>query len=209
MAGVVLDEATAGEDISRFLAACYYEPTPAFIEERMFDSMLRSARWLGPELAIPVQRLGDAFAAESLQTLLVDYARLFLGPVDPRAKPYGSSWLSGESTLMQDSTMAVLGLYREGGFQLAEDCHDLPDHVAVELEFLYTLAFRRRHAARAGDLSAVAAIEGLERRFLEAHLGAWVAPFTAAMSAGAETAFYRELAAVTQAWVGRLSARLQ
>lgn len=194
----------ARADFSRFLAACYYEPTPMFAEERMFDSMQAAAAQLDPALAERVGRLGAAFAAEDLQTLLVDYTRLFLGPVDPRARPYGSTWLTGESTLMQDATMDALELYREGGFEIDDTFRDLPDHVAVELEFLYVLAFRQHQAAQDGDAEARAAAEDLERRFLARHLGAWVAPFTSAVHAGAETAFYRALAELTLAWLRQL-----
>ena len=33
------DEATARQDLCRFLSACYYEPAPEFAEEKLFDSM--------------------------------------------------------------------------------------------------------------------------------------------------------------------------
>ena len=84
------------------------------------------------------------------QTLLVDYTRLFLGPPQPLARPHGSFWLTGETTLMQDATMAVLDLYQEGGFELDDEFREVPDHVAVELEFLYLLIFKRNEAQRAG-----------------------------------------------------------
>ena len=40
------------------------------------------------------------------------------------------------------------------------------------------------------------------RRFLDRHLGAWVGPFAAAVRAGAQTDFYRALAALTERFVG-------
>lgn len=201
MAELDPDKAVAGADLSRFLSACYYEPTPMFAEERMFESMREAAGQLDPELLERVRRLGDAFAAEDQQALLVDYSRLFLGPINPRAKPYESFWLTGESTLMQDSTMAVLGLYREGGFEIDEGFRDLPDHVAVELEFLYVLSFRQNQAWHDGNQAGALAMEALRQTFLAQHLGVWIKPFTDAMREGAETAFYRELADLTQHWI--------
>ncbi|MCC7218255.1 MAG: hypothetical protein IT517_15870, partial [Burkholderiales bacterium] len=62
----------ARADLCRYLAACYYEPTPAFAEERMFAAMLAAAAPLGDAYAAPVRRLGEAFAATALQDLLVD-----------------------------------------------------------------------------------------------------------------------------------------
>ena len=46
--------ATASEDLCRFLSACFYEPTPLFTEERLFESMLQAARQLDAGLAAQV-----------------------------------------------------------------------------------------------------------------------------------------------------------
>lgn len=194
-------QGAARADLCRFLAACHYQPGPEFAEEKLFDSMAAAAALIDPELAAGARRLGAAFAAENPDDLLVDYTRLFLGPIDTRAKPYGSVWLGGDTTLMQDSTMAVLALYAEGGFDLAEDFRELPDHVAAELEFLYLLIWREAATRRSRDAEALAATTALRRRFLAEHLGAWVGPFAAAVRDGAQTPFYRELAALTDRFV--------
>jgi TorA maturation chaperone TorD len=207
MPGFDPDQASAREDLCRYLAGCYYEPGPEFAEERLFDSMLDAARRIDPGLAEHARRLGAAFAAQDLQTLLVDYTHLFLGPVQTLARPYGSVWLSGETTLMQDSSMAVLELYGQGGFEIDEAFRELPDHVAVELEFLYLLIFNLNRARREGDADAASATAALQQRFLAQHLGAWIGPFCAAVQAGAETAFYRELGAFTERFVRMEEAR--
>jgi TorA maturation chaperone TorD len=197
--------AAARADLCRLLAACYYEPGPEFAEENVFGSMQEAAAVIDPGLAASASRLGDAFAAADRQDLLVDYTRLFLGPIDMLAKPYGSVWLGGAGGLMEDSTMAVLAMYEESGFAIDESFRDLPDHIAAELEFLYLLLFRESEARFRGDAEALAAIVGRRGRFLDAHLGRWVGPFTAAVRAGAQTGFYRELAALTERFV-RLAA---
>ncbi|MCM2253700.1 MAG: molecular chaperone TorD family protein [Ramlibacter sp.] len=196
------EKAGAREDLCRFLAACYYEPDPAFEEERLFDSMLAAATRLDAELAASARRLGDAFAAQDLETLLVDYTRLFLGPPEALAKPYGSCWLGAEAALMQESTLAVMELYREGGFEVDEEFMELPDHIAAELEFLYLLVFKQNEAVRAGLPDVRADWAKLQGIFLAEHLGKWVTPFAAAVSAGAQTPFYRELAGLTQRFLG-------
>jgi TorA maturation chaperone TorD len=195
------EQGAARETFCRLLAACYYQPAAEFAEERVFDTMRGAAIRIDPQLAAAAQRLGDGFVAENLEPLLVDYTRLFLGPVNALAKPYGSVWLSGEASLMQNSTMDVLGRYREGGFELAEDFRNLPDHIAAELEFLYLLIFRENEAHRLADLDALAATEALRKRFLADHLGSWVDRFATAMKDGAETDHYRALADLTQRFV--------
>lgn len=191
------ERTTAIEDLCRFLSACYYEPTEAFVEEKLFASMHAAASRLDPALGELAAGLEQAFAAQDLQTLLVDYTRLFLGPVTALAQPYASSWLTGEKTLMQDSTMDVLDLYAQGGFEIDESFQELPDHIAVQLEFLYLLN-HKLHRALPEERQRLAE---LRQRFLRDHLGAWLAPFTQAMQAGAECTFYRDVARLTLAFV--------
>ena len=191
----------ARADLARLLAACFYEPGPEFAEERLFVSMAQAAARIDPSLAEAAGRLGEAFAAGDAQELLVDYTRLFVGPTGALAQPYGSVWLEDGSSLMRESTVAVNALYDEGGFELAEDFRDLPDHVAAELEFLYLLLFRRAEAARNADPAAAERFAQTQRRFLDEHLGRWVAPFTAAVRDGAQTAFYRGLGGLTESFV--------
>ena len=195
------DKGAARETLCRLLAACYYQPGAEFAEEKVFDSMLDAASRIDPALAAHARRLGEQFSAEGLESLLLDYTRLFLGPDEVIAQPYGSVWLSGEKTLMGDSSMAVLNLYEEGEFEIAEDFRELPDHIAAELEFLYLLIFRQNQARRSGDAAARETVTALRKRFLDEHLARWAGPFTAAVRSGAQSAFYRELAELTDRFI--------
>ena len=191
----------ARADLARFLSACFYEPDAAFAEERLFESMAEAAGRVDADLAAQAKRLGEAFAAEGVDALLVEYTRLFLGPVSPHAAPYGSAWLQPGGSLMQESTEAVQALYQEGGFDVDDDVHELPDHVAVELEFLYALEFALERSRRENDAAERGRIEDLRRRFLGVHLGAWIEPFAARVESGSQSVFYRELAALARRFV--------
>lgn len=195
------DKGVAREDLCRYLAACYYQPGPEFAEEKVFDSMLGAATRIHPDLAARARGLGEEFAAAGAENLLLDYTRLFLGPTHIIAKPYGSVWLEGQGSLMGESTIAVLELYKEGGFEMDEGFRELPDHIAAELEFLYLLIYRANEADRNGDPEALEAKLALRRRFLDAHLGRWIGPFTAAVKAGAQSVFYRQLAELSDRFV--------
>jgi putative dimethyl sulfoxide reductase chaperone len=194
-------QAIAQEDMCRFLAACYCQPSDDFAAERLFDSIRDAATRIDPELGRLAAGLGEAFDPQDLQTLLVDYARLFLGPGEALARPYGSFWLSGDKTVMQDSTMTLLELCRESGFDLDGGFRDVPDHVAVEFELLYLLTFARNQAIEAGRIEQAEASEQREQRLLTEHLGAWIDRFTAAVRSGAQTPFYRRLAGLTERFV--------
>ncbi len=197
-----LDRGIARENLSRLLASCYYQPGPEFAQEKVFDSMLDAAARVHPALAADARRLGEDYAAEGHDALLHDYARLFLGPNHIVAKPYGSVWLEGQDTVMGDSTMAVLKLYEEGGFDMSEEFREVPDHIAVELEFLYLLIYRENEAQRNGQPEEREAKAALRKRLLDEHLGRWIGPFTAAVRAGAQSKFYRALAELTGRFIG-------
>ena len=191
----------ARADLCRFLAACYYQPGPEFAEERLFDSMRQAGERIDAQLAAGARRLGEEFSVQGIDALLVDYARLFLGPTQMLAAPYGSVWLEGEKTAMGETTVAVQALYRDGGFEVADDFRELPDHVAAELEFLYLLIHRENEAHRNSDQESRQALEAWRRRLLGEHLGRWAGPFASAVEREAQTAFYRTLATMTGRFV--------
>lgn len=199
--------ALAREDLCRLLAACYYEPEPAFAAEGLFDNLLAATRLVDEAFVPHAQAMGEAFRATEAQALLLDYTRLFLGPMDILAKPYGSVWLDQEKTLMNDSTLALLELYKEAGFEMDEEFKELPDHVAAELEFLYLLIFRENESLRAGDTTRREQASDLKKRFLNQHLGRWIGPFAAAMRGNAQTGFYPQLADLTEGFVRQEATR--
>lgn len=194
--------AAARADLCRFLAACYYQPGPEFAEEQVFDAMRAAAADVDAGLAEAVDALGRAFDDTAMQDLRVDYTGLFLSPTGQVAAPYESFWIGGKDpALTQETTQRVMAFYAEAGFEIDEEFRDLPDHVAAELELLYALLFREARGRAIGDPADVLAATELRLRFLRLHLGRWVAPFTEAMRAEAETGFYRALADVTQRFI--------
>ena len=201
MPNQAFDRVAALADMSRLLAACYYEPGPEFAEERLFDAMIDAAQRVDAPLAGKASLLKTAFEADSQQDLLVDYAHLFLGPVGLLALPYESAWLEKQGVPSAEATQALLDLFAEGGFELDPEFHDLPDHLAVELEFLYTALFRTAAAIRDADQAAIGELGDLRQRLIDLHLGRWFPDFHAAVSAGAQCRFYRELADLTAQFI--------
>ena len=199
--GPVSDQAAAREDLCRYLAGCYYEPDLSFVEERLMDSIQAAAARIDPELAQQAGMLAAAFHAVPRQDLLVDYTRLFLGAPQALARPYASVWLNPESQATQDSVLDLLKLYGQGGFEVDPDFKDLPDHLAVELEFLYLLTYQQNLAVATGDAAARQAVDVLRTAFLIGHLGRWLGGFILALHDNAQTGFYRELAEFTELFV--------
>ena len=188
----------ARADGYRLLSACYYQPEDAFLEENVFSQLKTALAKASPSGVIDAAALDDCFKSSGVDVLMLDYSRLFLGPFEILAKPYGSVYLDGEKIVMGDSTMQALALYREGGFDVAEDFLEMPDHIAVELEFLYLLSFR---IGKASDYEERARLIALKQKFLEEHLGRWVGTLSEAIRKGAQTDFYKRLATLTEQFV--------
>lgn len=117
----------------------------------------------------------------------VEFARLFLGPFDIRVPSYASSYLEPEGQLMGEVASSVLELYFRAGLQLGEDVREMPDHVAVELDFIQYLMQAE------GDLTA-AEWEEIRTVFWSQHFALWFPRFLARINSESKHKFYRCLA---------------
>jgi len=134
-------------------------------------------------------------------TLEVDYARLFVGPFNLMAPPYGSVYLEGERQVMGASTADVQQRYRAAGLDVDAGFKDAPDHIAAELEFMHFLIFKAMEAADKGDADHVVVSLTNQQAFLEIHLGAWIHEFASKVVDNAATSFYRNLARATETFI--------
>ncbi len=192
---------TTREDIYRLLAACYYSPSTEFIEEKCCATLATLLEPVAPDAAKYAADAAVAGGKIELEPLAVEHARLFIGPFQLVAPPYGSIYLDETKTVMGDSTAKVAAFYHNCGLHLAEDFHELPDHFAVELEFMSFLAFKQREAEVSGDSNEVARITSLQQEFLGRFLMPWLEPFTSAIITDAEAPFYQAIARCTAAFI--------
>lgn len=189
------------EDAYRLLAACYYPPSKVLFEEGCISTL---AELLAPVAPDAAQHAADAAVAggkSSLEALAVEHARLFIGPFQLVAPPYGSIYLDDAKTVMGDSTAGVAAFYHSCGLHLADDFHELPDHFAVELEFMSYLAFKQREAEVSGDKAEGARFAGLQKEFLVRFLLPWLEPFASAIIIDDEAPFYTSIARCTAAFI--------
>lgn len=193
----------ARADFCRFLAACYYEPDPSFVEEGLFDSMAGVASHVDGVLEEASVRLARLSRRTAPEDLLVDYTRLFLGPVDAPARPYGCVWLGTGSTLMQDSTQAVLSALRGGRLRPLRGTSATSRTTSPPSSSSSTSCC----IARTGALPGAGEARRLKARFLDEHLGRWADPFTEAVETHARTRFYRELAVLTRRFIAAETGR--
>lgn len=138
--------------------------------------------------------------AGTLTELAVDYVRAFIGHgIDGHAAayPFESVYTSAKRLMMQGARDEVLALYRAEGVDKSDDWKDGEDHVALELEFMKTLAERAAKALREGDEAEAARLLQVQHAFLDDHLRKWLPTFTRDMGIFAETDLYLGLARLT------------
>lgn len=188
------------EDAYRLLAACYYPPTVELLAENCCASLAALLANTVPEAARFAHEAAQAMGAD-LTPLQVEHARLFIGPFNLVAPPYGSIYLDDAKNVMGESTARVATFYQSCGLKLADDFHELPDHIAVELEFMSYLAHKQSEATTAGDRDGASRLTGLQRQFQSLFLIPWLEPFTSAIIEDGESPFYRAIARCTASFV--------
>ena len=188
-----MNSTLAREGAYRLLAACFYTPDTVLLEERPWKALATVLRQLSPVAAQQVGRM-EAAAETDCSTLVVEHARLFIGPFALVAAPYGSVYLDPGRTVMGDSAVKVEAFYRQYGLSLDEDMHEPPDHIAIELEFMAQLAFKEEEAGAAGDEVLRKGLVAAQGEFLRTFLLPFARPFGKAIIDDGESPFYIALA---------------
>lgn len=175
-----------------FLATVFRsEATPALIRHLRDDAFSTALNDAGVDLGNDFhERTDEDLCAD----LAVEYTRLFIGP-GKHVSPYAAVYLGGEgASLWGPSTIWVQGFITDAGFDYQPDSKGLPDHIAVELEFLQGIAAREAAALESGDENTLAALKKIETAFIQEHLSVWLPKFRDQVVSQAESPFYREMA---------------
>ena len=188
-----MQELTTQSDCFKLLAVCFYEPEKKlFLDEQVCLNLASLLKEIAPEAEPAAQNMQVALSEIDDKELLIDYARLFVGPFELLAHPYGSIYLDGKSQVMGDSTMAVLKQYQEAG--LVVDIKEPPDHIAFELEFVHYISALEAEACEKQEHDKQQNLAMVKKEFLNNFLAPWVPMFCEKIRGGATNSFYNNLA---------------
>ncbi|MEL4358818.1 MULTISPECIES: TorD/DmsD family molecular chaperone [unclassified Luteococcus] len=132
----------------------------------------------------------SAEVGEDLGDITADHARLMGGPGRVAVHPYESVHRSVEGLLFEQETLEVRAAYAEFGLAAPHKNRAPDDHIALELEFVATLAERAVDSEPPEQDTLVAGFE----RFLAEHLFRWGPNFFDRLGQAAQTDFYRGVA---------------
>lgn len=160
-----------------------------------------------PERALAAIEEGGRHATMNLaqggvDELEVEYNRLFVGPGAPRVYPYESLYRGSMSLVMGPSAGEVLQAYRRNGLAITTAFKDLPDHIAVELEFMARLCCEEARAGSAGRVDLALRLKQEQRSFLDAHLASWLPAMCEKVIRETTSTIYRGFAEIAAIFVG-------
>ncbi len=189
-------------EIYRILSECYKEPCIEFAEGvaqgDLFQELSRYFSQLGITLPLEGLRISGE-RGEVLQALKGQYYSLFVGPFPPFALPVESvykEWAQEGETpliasgvrgmLMGNPAIDMLKRYRMLGIEIPPEFKDMPDHLALLLEYMALLCEN--------------GTDEEQRRFLQDHLN-WIPELKRLIYDCSESRFYQTVADATAAFV--------
>lgn len=182
-------------DCYRFLSACFCQPQKAlFQSEDMLKNLTMYLRIISPDAALFSAEMEENIRRYSNEELLIEYAKLFVGPFELKAPPYGSVYIDEERRVMGDSTLKVISMYEEEGLSKDNAFNDLPDHIAVELEFMSFLIYREIETFQKSDFKSTIDYIVKQEKFMHLFLGQWTRLFCEKIMEGTDNSFYISLA---------------
>lgn len=122
----------------------------------------------------------------------VDYANLFL----LHLVPYESFYIRDDQMIESGGDNPVIDIYNTLDFKVELDKARVvsPDHIGVELEFMYMLSDALKKAFEAKDQDGVNEILQVQQGFLGDHLLNWTPMFLINMKRESRTALYHDSA---------------
>ena len=116
-------------------------------------------------------------APDDLDRIADDYARIFVGPAALPAPPWESVYRDNKRLLMTATTLSVREYYRAYGYEAKQRFHVPDDHLAIELDFLASLAQEALDACAAGNEEDAQHLFEAGSTFASTHLARWVGGF--------------------------------
>lgn len=145
----------------------------------------------------------------TLDDLRVEFSKLFIGPYQLLAPPYGSVYLDNQRQIMGDSTLDVVKRYRNAGLAVDDGFKNPPDHIAAELEFMHALVIKELIALHNGLADDVAGCLEEQSDFLTFHIGQWIDAFSGLIIQETNLPYFRYLATATQRFIREDLQRLE
>ena len=187
-------------DIYRALSSCYNPPGIGIGDDlKRLEAGLCATR--SNAISQVVMMRSELNTGVTVDDLKIQFAKLFIGPYQLLAPPFGSIYLDGKRQIMGDSTLNVVSRYLAAGLTVDEGFTNPPDHISAELEFMHVLITAELNYLHNGSADEAAECLVQQYEFLNSHLGQWVVAFTDLTIKETRLPYFRYLAVATQQFI--------
>lgn len=133
-----------------------------------------------------------------------EYMNLFKVPGGQYVTPYEAVYrdareIDGQPVtglLAGKSTVDVQIWYRLAAVEITEEFKDLPDHIALELNYLAHLCYKEQQFAKTGDEAHLTRTWEMERDFLAGHVVKWIGLLRDKIADKSKLSYYRDAAEI-------------
>ncbi len=195
------DLSAAHQSVYGFLAACFARPlAQRELEAVSLGGMTQTgASPCDAELSAMLQNLASNYDPQACEQ---EFMALFKVPGGRYVAPYESVFrdiheIEGQRVgglLLGQSAVDVQKWYRLAALEFKDDCKELPDHIALELEYLAHLCGKACEFTAAGDEAHLRRALEMQRDFLAAHICSWIGALRDRIVEKTRSAFYRTVA---------------
>lgn len=127
-----------------------------------------------------------------------DFSSLFQVPTNRYVTPYESVYR--QKTMGGEYSAVVKQLYSYEGIDVAK-LDDLPDHIALELDFMRFLINNEAESWKKRDKKIIKHYLEVENAFLENHILIWFPKLAATIQKNAIASFYKEISNATEQFI--------
>ncbi len=187
-------------DCFKLLAACFYEPEKQlFLEENVGEKLGQLLDGQTLDGARAAREMQSALQEQSQEKLSIDYAALFVGPFELLAAPYGSIYIEKKRLVMGNSTVNTARFYQEADLEV--DIKEPPDHIVIELEFMYYLCSKEASAASNDLADEAKRFRDLQARFFHNAMEPWLDQFCETIMKATDNMFYVHLSECLRSFI--------
>jgi len=189
--------ATFRSNIYRILALSFAPPRTE--SKNLYVAILEA-------LAILRSTGADPSEGVRFSDLSREHLRLFVGPGHIQCPPYEAVYrkdkpLLEKGLVMGPSMADVRRRYAEANVAMSQKFTDLPDHIAVEMEFMYFLCIEESKFTEQRNNEELSKIRKMQQEFLDEHLKPWVNDFANCVLQSSNSSFFKASANLLKAFI--------
>jgi DMSO reductase family type II enzyme chaperone len=201
MSGATAEErALARAAIYRLLAVAFAYPTRDALDalDGAREVAGRAAEVMDPRIGEAIFDLEDRLSGMSQADLEATYQRSFTLSYNEDCPLYETAFSARHIFQQTQQQADIAGFYRAFGV----DPHaERPDHLALELEFLYLVALKEAWARADREADHIAVCRDAQRSFLREHLSRWAPQIAGRIALAGRGTFYESAARLLRAFL--------